>query len=75
VPVTGNPDEKHISTTSESECANLTMRMHSKEFENRAHMVAIWALCYNFIRVHKTLRVTPAMAGTSSSLPGPISLR
>ena len=49
------------------------MRMHnrrfmrltnafSKKFENRAHMVAIWAVWYNWIRIHTTLRVTPAMA-------------
>lgn len=49
------------------------MRMHnrrftrltnafSKKFENHAHMVAIYAVWYNWIRIHKTLRVTPAMA-------------
>ena len=49
------------------------MRMHnrrftrltnafSKKFENHAHMVAIWAVWYNFLRIHTTLRVTPAMA-------------
>ena len=34
----------------------------SKKFENHAHMVAIYAVWYNGIRIHKTLRVTPAMA-------------
>ncbi len=34
----------------------------SKKFENHAHMVAIYAIWYNFLRIHKTLRVTPAMA-------------
>lgn len=34
----------------------------SKKLENHAHMVALYALWYNFVRVHKTLRVTPAMA-------------
>ena len=59
--------------TSYSERSNLTMRMHnrrftrltnafSKKFENHAHMVAIYAVWYNWIRIHKTLRVTPAMA-------------
>jgi hypothetical protein len=54
------------------ERSNLTMRMHmrrftrltnafSKKFENHAHMVAIYAVWYNWIRPHKTLRVTPAM--------------
>jgi len=33
----------------------------SKEFENHCHMVALCAVWYNFIRIHKTLRVTPAM--------------
>jgi IS1 family transposase len=71
-PIEGKPDPKHIST-SYSERSNLTMRMHnrrftrltnafSKKFENHAHMVAIYAVWYNWIRIHKTLRVTPAMA-------------
>ena len=34
----------------------------SKKLENHAHMVALYALWYNFVRIHKTLRVTPAMA-------------
>jgi IS1 family transposase len=70
--IEGNPDPAHVST-SYSERANLTMRMHnrrftrltnafSKKFENHAHMVAIYAVWYNWIRIHKTLRVTPAMA-------------
>jgi IS1 family transposase len=70
--ITGNPDKAHVST-SYSERANLTMRMHnrrftrltnafSKKFENHAHMVAIYAVWYNWLRIHKTLRVTPAMA-------------
>lgn len=67
----GDPDMRHVST-SYSERSNLTMRMHnrrftrltnafSKKFENHAHMVAIYAVWYNWIRIHKTLRVTPAM--------------
>lgn len=70
--IEGKPDEKHIST-SYVERSNLTMRManrrftrltnaFSKKFENHAHMVAIYAVFYNFLRIHKTLRVTPAMA-------------
>ena len=70
--ITGNPDPKHVST-SYAERANLTMRMamrrftrltnaFSKKLENHAHMVALYALWYNFVRIHKTLRVTPAMA-------------
>ena len=53
-------------------CRNLTMRMSmrrftrltnafSKKFGNHAHMVAIYTVWYNWVRIHKTLRVTPAM--------------
>lgn len=71
-PITGEPDEKHIST-SFAERQNLTMRMHirrftrltnafSKKVENHACAVALHAMYYNFVRLHKTLKVTPAMA-------------
>ncbi|MFO1152097.1 MAG: IS1 family transposase [Rhodospirillales bacterium] len=71
---TGKPDPQHIST-SYAERQNLTMRMHmrrftrltngfSKKFDNHTHMVAIYAVWYNWIRIHKTLRVTPAMAAS-----------
>jgi IS1 family transposase len=70
--ITGSPDPKHVST-SYAERANLTMRMamrrftrltnaFSKKLENHAHMVALYALWYNFVRIHKTLRTSPAMA-------------
>ena len=77
--VEGQPDEKHIST-SFVERQNLTMRMQmrrftrltnafSKKFENHMHMVALYTVWYNFIRIHKTLRVTPAMeAGLSDAV-------
>lgn len=70
-PVTGEPGPKHIST-SYVERQNLTMRMHmrrftrltnafSKKFENHVHMVALYTVFYNWTKIHKTLRVTPAM--------------
>ncbi len=70
--IEGNPDPKHIST-SFAERQNLNLRMHmrrftrltnafSKKVENHAHNVALFATYYNFVRIHKTLRVTPAMA-------------
>ena len=77
--VEGQPDEKHIST-SFVERQNLTMRMQmrrftrltnafSKKIENHMHMVALYTVWYNFIRIHKTLRVTPAMeAGLSETI-------
>lgn len=69
--VTGNPDEKEIST-SYVERNNLTMRMHmrrftrltnafSKKLENHCYAIALHFVYYNFCKVHKTLRVTPAM--------------
>ena len=41
----------------------------SKKFENHMHMVAIYTVWYNFIRIHKSLRMSPAMAaGVSETL-------
>ncbi len=34
----------------------------SKKFENHGHMVALYTVFYNWTRLHKSLRVTPAMA-------------
>jgi IS1 family transposase len=70
--VSGNPDPEHIST-SFVERQNLTMRMHmrrftrltngfSKKIENHCYAIALHFVYYNFVKQHKTLRITPAMA-------------
>jgi IS1 family transposase len=69
--ILGKPDKKKI-TTAHVERQNLTMRMHmrrfarktnafSKKVENHCYAQAIHFVYYNFVRIHKTLRVTPAM--------------
>jgi IS1 family transposase len=77
--IEGEPDPRHVST-SFAERSNLNVRMHtrrftrltnafSKKLENHAHSVALFAMYYNFVRIHKTLRTTPAMAaGVSKRL-------
>lgn len=77
--VTGEPDPKHVST-SYVERANLTIRMSvrrftrltnafSKKVENHTAAFGLFSAHYNFVRIHKTLRVTPAMAaGVTSRL-------
>lgn len=70
--IEGEPVKKDIST-SYVERSNLSLRMHnrrftrltnafSKKFENHVHMVSLYTVFYNFVRIHKSLKVTPAMA-------------
>ncbi len=69
--VTGEPDFRHVST-SHVERLNLSIRMgnrrftrltnaHSKKAENHEHAFALFAMHYNFCKVHSTIRCTPAM--------------
>lgn len=77
--VEGRPNPNHVST-SYAERQNLSMRMGTRRFtrltnafskkaENHAHSVSIYFMHYNFVRIHQTLRCTPAMAaGVSKTL-------
>jgi hypothetical protein len=70
--VTGSPDPKHINT-SYIERHNLSVRMtvrrftrltnaFSKKIENHTASVALGYFAYNFIKIHRALRTSPAMA-------------
>ena len=77
--IEGRPNIAHVST-SYAERQNLTMRMSMRRFtrltnaftkkaENHAHALALYFTFYNFVRQHKTLRCSPAMAtGISTTL-------
>ena len=77
--IRGQPDREQINT-SYVERQNLSMRMgirrftrvtntFSKKVENHIHALSIYFMHYNFVRIHQTLRVTPAMqAGVTDAL-------
>ena len=77
--VFGNPDKELVST-SHVERANLSMRMgmrrftrltnaFSKKLENHMHAISFYFMVYNFVKIHKTIKTTPAMeAGVTTYL-------
>jgi IS1 family transposase len=77
--VYGKPDLKHI-TTSHVERANLSMRMgmrrftrltnaFSKKLENHMHAISFYFMVYNFVKIHSSIKTTPAMeAGVTDFL-------
>lgn len=77
--VSGQPREKFVCT-SYVERQNLTMRMHmrrftrltndfSKKLENNCYTIALHFVYYNFAKIHKSLRVTPAMQAGLTKRP------
>jgi hypothetical protein len=77
ITIRGRSSVYERASASYVERQNLTIRMHmrrftrltnafSKKVENHAHAVALHMMYYNFVRIHKTLRVTPAMAASVS---------
>jgi hypothetical protein len=71
--ITGRPDPAHISTSYAEQRSNLSIRMglrrftrltnaFSKKVENHIYALSIYFMHYNFVRIHQTIRVTPAMA-------------
>lgn len=77
--ITGRPDPELIST-SYVERQNLNMRMgmrrftrltnaFSKKLDNHCYSIALYFVYYNFVRIHKTLRVTPAMEAKIATRP------
>jgi IS1 family transposase len=77
--ISGRPDKSRIST-SLVERSNLSLRMgnrrftrltnaFSKKMENHMHAISFYFMVYNFVKIHKSIRTTPAMeAGVSTFL-------
>jgi len=77
--VKGSPD-KSLITTSHVERANLSMRMNmrrftrltnafSKKIENHMHAISFYFMVYNFVRIHASVKTSPAMAaGVATTL-------
>jgi IS1 family transposase len=77
--ISGSPDPEHINT-SDVERQNLSTRMgirrftrltnaFSKKLENHIHALSIYFMHYNFVRIHQTIRCSPALeAGVTDRL-------
>jgi hypothetical protein len=74
-----DPNPKFIST-SYVERQNLTMRMHmrrftrltngfSKKIENHCYSIALYFVYYNFVKIHSSISVTPAMQAGLTKRP------
>jgi hypothetical protein len=78
--VNGNPDMRHVST-SIVERSNLSMRMNmrrftrltnafSKKIENHMHAISFHFMVYNFVKIHSSIKCSPAMAAGVTSNRG-----
>jgi hypothetical protein len=77
-PIQGSPDMDHVSTAY-AERNNLNLRVHTRrmtrltnafsmKIENHAHAMALHFLYDNFVRIHLTVKTTPAMAADADRL-------
>jgi hypothetical protein len=62
-------DRRITSIRMQTRCFTRLTNAFSKKFANHVHALALYFMFYNFVRIHKTLKVTPAMAaGVSATL-------